>query len=62
MLTKKQLQKFDGWLFIFGYVLVLITGIVNSSAFNELLPTDAMNKIAVAFALGLFILKVFLNE
>jgi len=62
MLTKKQLQKFDGWLFIFGYVLVLVTGIVNSSAFNELLPTDAMNKMVVAFALGLFILKVLLNE
>ncbi|MFC6177407.1 hypothetical protein ACFQAV_11180 [Companilactobacillus huachuanensis] len=62
MLTQKQLQKLDGWIFIFGYVLVLVAGIFNSSAFNELLPTDAINKIVVALALGLFFLKIFLNE
>lgn len=62
MLNKAQLAKLDGLLFIFAYIPVLILGTLNSSALSYGLPIDSMNKMVVAFALGLFLLKAMLNE
>lgn len=62
MLNKNQLARLDGLLFIMAYVPVLILGVLNSSAMIYGLPIANLSKACTAFALGLFILKVLLNE